>query len=188
MKSIFSILLLLLFFTECDEQKLTHKEIITHYYNAKDAGNFAEIKAVVGDSITIISGDYVMPYNQDSFYENFKWDSIFKPSYKIIDLEEEDNQIIASVSQSCIRNNFLKNNPLTCSYKISFGAGKISKIEELSCDGVDWNTWAKERDALVAWIKKNHPKLDGFINDMTIKGSMNYLKAIELFESREKEL
>ncbi len=183
MKNTFHILFLLYFLVGCNDQKLTYQETVTQYYNARDAANYNEIKTYINDSITIVSGDYIMPYNHDSFYENFKWDSIFKPSYKIIDLEEKNNQIIASVSQRCIRNDFLKNNPLTCSYKISFISRKISKIEELKCKDVDWITWAKERDSLVSWINKNHPELEGFIHDMTMSGAMNYLKAIELYET-----
>lgn len=67
-----------------------------------------------------------------------------------------------------------------CQVKISFTSGKISKLEELECIGVDWNIWRKERDSLVSWVNKNHPELDGFINDMTMNGSINYLKAIDL--------
>ena len=124
-----------------------------------------------------------MPYNHDGFYEVFKWDSIFRTSYEIVGLEEMDNRIMVSVVLNSIRNEFLKNSSMTCKYKISFRFGKISKIEELECKDVDWNIWEKERDSLVNWIQKNHPELDGFINDMTMNGAMNYIKAIELYRN-----
>ncbi|MBD0851909.1 hypothetical protein [Maribacter arenosus] len=188
MKNTFFILFLLYFLTGCSDQKLTHQETVTKYYNARDAANYNELKTLINDSITIIAGDYVMPYSHDSFYEQFKWDSIFRPSYKIVELEEKNNQIIASVALNSVRNEFLKNNAMTCQYKISFNYGKISKIEELECKSADWNIWQKERDSLVSWIKKNHPELDGFINDMTMNGAMNYLKAIELYETDKNAL
>jgi hypothetical protein len=183
MKNTFLILFLLYFLTGCNDQKLTNKETVTKYYNARDIANYNKLKTFINDSITITAGDYVIPYTHDSFYEEFKWDSIFSPSYKIVELEEKNNQIIASVASNSVRFEFLKNNPLTCQYKISFNSGKISKIESLECIGTDWKIWQKERDSLVSWIKKNHPELDGFINDMTMNGAINYLKAIELYET-----
>jgi hypothetical protein len=182
-KHTFLILSLFCFLTGCNDKKLTHQETVTKYYNAFDLGDYNVIKTVISDSITIIGGDYVMPFTHDSFYKQFKWDSIFKPSYEIIELEEKNNQIIASVASKSLRYEFLKNNPLTCKFKISFNTGKISKIEDMEYINADWNIWQKERDSLVSWINNNHPELDGFIYDLTIKGAINYLKAIELYKN-----
>ncbi len=171
----------------CNDQKIEIRETVSKYYDARDQGNYTKLQTLISDSITITAGDYVMPYNHDSFYEQFKWDSVFKPSYRIVELEEENEGIIASVVLNSIKHEFLKNSDMICQYRISFNSGKISKIEELECKDADWATWSKEVDALVSWTKRNHPELDGFINDMTQKGAMNYLKAIELYEIREKE-
>ena len=183
MKNILLFLFLVCFFTGCNNQQPHFKKTVTTYFQARDASNYNKLKTVISDSINLIAGDYIMPYSRASFYEQFKWDSVFKPSYKIMELEEQNNQIIVSVSMGNIRNAFLKNNSMTCDYKISFTAGKISKIEELDCKNVDWGIWAQQRDSLVDWIKVNHPKLDGFVNDMTVIGAINYVQAIELYEA-----
>ncbi len=188
MKNIFLILFFLYFVTGCNDQKLTHKEAVTTYYNALDTGNFNEIKKVISDSITIIGGDYVMLFNQDSFYEHYKWDSIFKTTYDILELEEKNNLVFSTVASKSIKNEFLKNNPLTCKFKISFESGKISKIEDFKYIGTDWDSWVNERDSLVSWISKNHPNLDGFVHDLTMRGSINYVKAIALYENHKKAL
>ena len=60
---------------------MTRQDIVAKYYNALDSGNPNEIQAVINDSVTLISGDYTTPYNRNGFYEFFKWDSVFKPSY-----------------------------------------------------------------------------------------------------------
>ena len=65
---------------------------------------------------------------------------------------------------------------------------KISKIEDFEYIGTDWEKWVNERDSLVRWINKNHPKLDGFVHDLTMKGAMNYVKAIELYQNDKKAL
>ena len=188
MKNTILILFLLCFLTGCSKQKLSHKDLVSKYYNAFDAGNYDEIKAIISDSVTLISGDYVTPYDHDSFYVFFKWDSIFKSAYEIVELEEKNNDIIVTVAQDNIRNEFLKNNPLVYKVKISFTSDKISKLEELESLDVNWEVWARERDSLVNWIKKNHPDLDGFVNDLTMKGSREYLKAIQLYTSNKDSL
>jgi hypothetical protein len=183
MKKIFLILLLTPIILCCNKPKITHVETVTKYYNAKDNQNYEGIKRLINDSITIIEGDYVMPYNPKTFYEVFKWDSIFKTSSKIVDLKVENNEIIATVSSYSARFEFLNNNPLTCQQKIYFNSDKISKIELLKCIDTDWNIWQKERDSLVNWINNHHSNLNGFINDMSMNGALNYLKAIELYRA-----
>lgn len=183
MKNIFLILLFLYCLAGCNDQQVTQQKTVAKYYKARDAVNYDEIKTYLNDSITIIEGDYIMSYSLESYYEVFKWDSIFRTSYKIVALEEENNQVIVSVVLNSIRNEFLKNSSMTCQYKISLNSGRISKIESLRCLGADWNIWQKERDSLVSWINENHPHLNGFINDMTMNGAINYLKAIELYKT-----
>lgn len=182
------ILSLFLISIGCNNEQMTHQEIVAKYYNALDSGNHNEIQAVISDSVTLVSGDYVTPYNRDSYYEFFQWDSIFIPSYKIIGAEEKNNGVIVTVAQKNVRNEFLKNNPLVYKVKVSFDSGKISKMEDLEYIDVNWETWSHERDSLVSWIKNNHPELDGFVNDMTMKGAKDYLRAIELFNLSQDNL
>ncbi|MEP2056853.1 MAG: hypothetical protein ABJJ05_03555 [Maribacter litoralis] len=186
MKKTIFILFLITVLNSCDNQKLSPKETVTTYYNAFDSGDFNKIKAVIHDSITLVSGDFVMPFNKTSFKEFYKWDSIFEPTYEILQLTEDNNDITATITQKNIRNGFLKNNPLKLNIKVSFVSGKITKLEELDYIDVNWTAWNQEKDSLVDWIKVNHPELDGFVNDMTMTGAMNYLKAIELFEKKGK--
>jgi len=183
MKSTLSILFMLCIITACDNQQLTQKETVINYYNARDKANFNELKELISDSVTIISGDFIMPYDPDSFYEVFKWDSVFNPAYKVVDLIEKNNQILATVELSSIKNEFLKNNGMLCQYNISFDSGKISKIEELACENADWEAWQVGVNSLVNWTRQNHPELNGFINDMTMQGAMNYIKAIKLYKA-----
>ena len=185
MKNSWSLLFFLFISLACTRQKPSNTEIVTKYYKAKDALNFEAIKQYIGDSLTITEGDYVMPYDRDGFYEVFKWDSIFQPTYEVIEMEEHDNKVVALVSSTSIRFEFLKNNPLICKHNIFLNDGKIYRIENLDCSNADWKLWEKERDSLVKWISTNHPELDGFIYDMTMNGSLNYLKSIDLYTARK---
>lgn len=174
-------------FTGCKSQKPTHQETVIQYYYGFSASDYDLIKSTIADRITITAGDYVMPYTQESYYEIFKWDSIFQTTYKLVKTEVQDGKVLASVTMSSIRNRFLKNPAMTCTYRVSFDKGLISKVEELECTDVDWSIWQREVESLVAWIDTNHPVLNGFIYDMSMVGAINYLKAIELYESREKK-
>ena len=134
----------------CNKQKLTPKETVTKFYNAYNTSNYSEIKKLISDSIIITQGSYIMPYDQDSYYELFKWDSVFKPTYKTIELKEEKDHVNITLSSTSLRYAFLKNNPLTTHYKILFNNDKISKIEVLESKGANWDVWQKERDSLVS--------------------------------------
>lgn len=173
---------------ECGNKKLAPNELVTEYYEAFNSSDFNRLTNVITGSITIVEGEYVMQYSQESFHEQFKWDSIFHPTYEIIELEDQKGELIATVASNSKRYKFLKNDPLTCQFKISFRSDKITKIEALQCVDADWNVWQMERDTLVKWVGENHPALDGFIHDLTMHGALNYLKAIELYENRKKAL
>jgi hypothetical protein len=182
MKKIYIIIVLISCFVGCGNQEATPIETVENYYQARTNGDYKELKKLVNDSVTIVAGDYIMPYDSAGFYEQFKWDSVFKPSYKVVELREEKSQVIAAVAINSLKHEFLKNNAMTCEYKISFSSGKISKIEELECKNADWMSWQQERDSLVNSINKNHPELNGFIYDMSMKGAQDYLKAMILYE------
>lgn len=167
---------------------MTSSELVTEYYGAFNSSDFNRLNAIIADSITIVEGEYVMLYTKDSFYEQFKWDSIFQPTYRIVEIEEVNSHIIATVASSSKRYKFLKNDPLTCRFRISLNSNKITKLESLDCLSADWNTWQSERDSLVDWTRKNHPELDGFIHDQSMDGAIDYLNAIELYEKREGTL
>jgi len=172
-------------FLGCYKQKLSNKEKVAKYYESLDKGDYSQIRGLINDSVTIIAGDYKTSYDEEGFYEFFKWDSIFKTSYSIVELQEKNNQIIVTVVSNSLKYEFLINNSLTFKNKISFSSGEITTIEDLNYEGVDWGLWGQQVDSLVSWTRTNHVELDGFINDMTMKGAQDYVKAIKLYESQK---
>ncbi len=177
-------LVTLLWILGCSNPKPNHLKLVADYYDAWNASDYNQIKALIADSLTTSEGEYLTTFSHASFHEHFKWDSVFQTRYELVKVDTTNNQVMATVSSTSLRFAFLKNNPLTCSSRISFKGGKISRIEYLDCENADWTVWTKEVDTLVAWIKKNHPELDGFIHDLTMQGAINYLKAIEFYEQQ----
>ncbi len=168
----------------CAESEPTPIEKVTAYYEGFQKSDYKQIKQMIADSLTLTEGDFTMPFTPQSYYEQFKWDSVFKPVYKIVEVSNNDKHVVATVAVNSLRFEFLKNDPLICSHKFYFESGKISKIENLDCGDANWAVWQKERDSLVSWVKSNHPELDGFINDLSMNGAINYLKAIALYQGR----
>jgi len=168
----------------CKSQKKTPTQLVIDYYEGYESGDFNHIKNTINDSISITSGDYVSTYSPTRFYDFFRWDSVLQTNKKIKTIADTDSGVLVTISYSSERYTFLNNNHLTCNYIFNFENDKISTITELDCPNADWSTWEKQVDSLVNWTKKNHPELDGFINDLTMKGALNYVKAIELYENR----
>ena len=185
MKKVLLLTAVILAITQCGKQSFSPEALVGTYYQAFDDSDFDKIREVISDSLTIVEGDYITLYTNESFYEQFRWDSIFQTSYQIKELESNaDEQVIVTVSSSSVRYRFLKNDPLTCQFKISIEDKKIKKIEAMDCLEADWAVWEGERDSLVQWTQLHHPELDGFIHDLSMQGAMNYLKAIELYLAR----
>ncbi len=182
-KTLFILALILV--VSCTQRNSTPSEAIREYYAGFENGDYNRVKRTIADSLAITEGDYVMSFTPESFYEQFKWDSVFKPNYNLVELEDHDGRMVATVAVKSLRFEFLKNNPLTCKHRFHFQSGKIAKIESLDCIDANWEIWQKERDSLVEWTKINHPELDGFINDLSMKGAINYLKAIALYKKNE---
>jgi len=188
MKNIFIILICILYIIGCRQKNISNTETVKKYFDARNSVDFNEIKTLISDSIAVTEGDYIMPYTLDSYYEVFKWDSVFQSTYEIVNLKEINQQVIASVALNSIRNEFLQNSQMTCQFKLTVHAGKISKIESLECKDADWGMWQKRVNSLVNYIKTNHPDLDGFIHDMTMDGAKNYIQAIRLYQESKSRM
>ncbi|MEM9339580.1 MAG: nuclear transport factor 2 family protein [Bacteroidota bacterium] len=186
--NLFTVLFLSFWLFGCNTEKPTPLQVVKDYYSAFDTSDFSSIATLVDDTLTIIDGPYSTTYTHASFHEQFRWDSIFQPTYEVLEIASVADQVIATVASSSLRYEFLKNNPLITVYKISFYHKKISKIEAVDYVDADWTTWQKEVDSLVQWISIHHPELDGFIHDLSMNGATNYLKAIELYKRSHQNL
>ena len=187
MKNYYYILLLLLSssccFIGCNNDSIV--EIVKDYYNARNDLNYQQIKTFLADSIKEIEGDNIMPYSKADYYKKFQWDSVFGPTYEIIEIEKSDGHVIATISVKSKRFEYLGNNPLQSKHKFSFKDNRIVQTETIDYIGVDWIMWQNNRDTLIKWVDENHSELTGFAYDMTKNGGENYLKAITLFADKK---
>lgn len=178
-------ILLLLVISACSSKETSHIATVKNYYSGFNNGDYKLIETQLSDSLTITEGDYVMNFTPETFETHFKWDSVFVPQVKIINIEQQENDLLVTISASSKRFEFLRNNPLVTKHLVHFTNGKISRIDNVDFINTDWKLWTEQKEGLTQWIANNHKELDGFMIDQTLQGGLNYLKAIDLYTKRE---
>ncbi|AXT59182.1 hypothetical protein D1816_02070 [Aquimarina sp. AD10] len=180
---------LIIGFISCktSENKVDKLEIAKRYYKALDNSDGTAMKILLTDSLMTkeMDYDYEQTFSQNEYINKWlKWDSVFDPTYKILEIKQENEVVVAKVSKIDKRIRFLHEGPTVWSAVIRFNVDKISSIERKNVT-FNENTWGENRTKLLTWIEKNHPELNGFLYDQTKSGGIKYLKAIELFKNKK---
>jgi len=160
--------------------------IAKKYFEALDKSNSSKIKTLLTDSLitAIPKYGYEVTFSRSDYIEKWlKWDSIFEPSYKILEMELENGNVKAKVSKSDKRIYFLMQKPFHTNEVLRFQNDKIIAVETEYLN-FDKTTWEKNKNRLLNWIEENNPELNGFIYDQTESGAKKFLKAIELYEKK----
>lgn len=157
-------------------------EIAKNYYKALGASDYSTIPSLLNDSIMSKEGDYKKSFSQSDYIELLKWDSIFEPEYTILKIEEENGIVKVQISKKDKRILFLHGEPIVTNEVIEFAEDKIKSVNITDYVIFDDTVFIKNRRKLLSWIEENHPELNGFLYDQTIKGGLKYLKAIDVYE------
>ncbi len=174
--------ILTLLFLAC--QRPQEEQLARDYYQALNRSDFERIAQLQFDSVRVKEGPYNTAYSINDYVNWLQWDSVFRPTYEILDLKTDEEGVVLTVSKVCQRIQFLNGGPMVSKERIQFKEGKMYALEIqefLSFDGDGWNT---KKEQLVNWIAEHHPELNGFINDQSLQGGLNYLKALELYAKR----
>ena len=164
-------------------------DIAAKYYKALDHSDSLAMASVLTDSLVTkeTAYDYEQTFTKSEYLEWLKWDSVFDPTYEILEMEQEDEYVKTSISKIDKRISFLHQQPIVTSQVIRFDQDKIVSVETTEYVVFNDATFVKNRDSLLNWIDENHPELNGFINNQTAPGGRQYLKAIELFKNRQHD-
>ncbi|MEP3209726.1 MAG: hypothetical protein ABJN95_11075 [Maribacter sp.] len=168
-------------------KEISKLEIAKQYYKALDNSDGTILKDLLTDSLLTkeTDYDYEQTFLRDKYIEEWlRWDSVFNPKYKTLEIKQENEIVKAKISKYDKRINFLHKEPTVWKAVIRFDNGKISSIERTN---VVFNEkiWVENRTKLLSWIDENHPELNGFINDQTKSGGIMFLKAMELYENKK---
>lgn len=165
---------------EADQQ-----QIVRNFYLELNNSNLSKASTYLHDSVTVNEFQFIQVNSKEEWFTQFKWDSVFNPTYKILELTEADGKVELIVSKECERIRFLHDTPTVYKVRYTFLDGKIKKDDIYEYVDFDFNKWQTRRDTLVAWIDLNHQEMTGFIFDQTIVGGQKYLEAIKLYENKK---
>ncbi len=185
-------LLWIIAFSSCKNSKkeIDQLEIAKQYYQVLDNSDHAGMATLIKDSILTIEteADYEQKFSQKEYIDWLKWDSVFEPTYKILDIEQENGAVKATISKIDKRISFLHEEPVVTRQVIRFDHDKIISIETTKYIIFNDTKFVKNREALLSWMEENHPDLNRFIYDQTEAGGLKYLKAIALYQNRKSSV
>ena len=171
------------------EKTIDKLEIAEKYFKALDKSNSSEMENLLTDSLitTIPKYDYEKRYSKDEYLGKWlKWDSVFEPTYKVLEMNLDNGIVNAKVSKTDKRILFFMQKPFLTNEILRFQNDKIYTVETQYLN-FDEATWEKNRSGLLNWTKENHPKLNlnRYINDQTEAGGKKLSKAIELYKNKK---
>jgi len=157
------------------------------YYAMLDMSNHTGMETILTDSLLTkeTEADYEQTFSLKEYLDWLEWDSVFDPTYEILELEQKGEIVTAKISKIDKRIMFLHGEPIVSNQIIRFNNDQITSIETTKYVVFNDSTFVKNRDELVDWVNQNHPELNGFLHDQTKLGGMKYLKAIELYKNKK---
>jgi hypothetical protein len=183
------LLMFLVGLTGCVDTKpqIDKLQIAKQYYQALDQSDGSTMRGLLTDSLVtaIPAYDYEQVFLSDDYIGNWlKWDSVFEPTYEILEIDLVNGSVKATISKRDKRILFLLEEPFQTIETLRFRNNQIARVET---EYVNFKEalWEKNKNELLEWITVNHPELDGFIYDQTESGGMKFLKAIELYQSQD---
>ncbi len=187
MKKTLFIVIICLLGISCRQPKtdVNKMEVTKNYIKALNTSDYDAIIGLFKDSIRMKEIVYSSVFSKDEYYQLFQWDSTFSPTYKILEIKEENDAIRMTVSKECPRILFLNEEPNVTDETVKFEDGKIKSIEITKYVVLNEKVWERNRTQLVEWIETHHPELDGFLYDQTKKGAIKYLEAIKRYQARQ---
>nr|WP_299000161.1 hypothetical protein [uncultured Allomuricauda sp.] len=171
-----------------NDKDVASVEVAKAYYKSLNSSNLKKLSSLLTDSIICKELDYEASFSKDGYKELQRWDSVFQPTYKILEIQEVDGEVKSKISKACLRTLFLNGEPVVTKETISFKNGKIKRVSIDKYVVFNWKRWDSVRSRLVNYIDENQPELNGFLYNQTVEGALNYTEAVQLFnKSKESE-
>jgi len=158
-------------------------ELANKYYQALDSSDSLTMPTLLSDTIIIRedADDYEEQFSKEGYITWLKWESVFDPSYTILDIQEVNGTVTAKISKIDKRIAFLHEEPMIWSETITFDKDKIVNVTRTEYEVFNLPLFLENRAKLVQWIDENHPDLSGFLFPQNETKARMYLDAIRLY-------
>ncbi|MFN3137797.1 MAG: hypothetical protein ACE37L_08930 [Allomuricauda sp.] len=179
-------ILAMMIFVSCKwkhHQEIDSIEIADDYIDALNASDYDKLVGLFVDSIRFNEMDYIRTFSREEYRSLFQWDSVFAPTYRILNVKKAGRELHLKVSKECERINFLHEKPFVTNEIMQIKDGGIYQIDVIEYVDFNDSLWVDKREKLVSWIEKNHPGLNGFIYDQTKEGAVKFRKAIAFYKN-----
>ncbi len=105
MKKVLLIVPIVFLWISCHHStKVVNKvEVVKEYINALNESNYDGIVSLFKDSVRMKELVYSSVFSKKEYYQLFQWDSTFHPTYKILEIKEENGLVRMTVSKECPR-------------------------------------------------------------------------------------
>jgi hypothetical protein len=190
MKKVVTLIFCLVVAVSCIQhnKEVDKVKIAEDYISALDNSDYNKVADMFLDSIRFNEMEYIRTFTRESYRDLIQWDSVFQPTYKILEMKEVGEELHLKVSKTCDRIMFLQGEPFISREVIKFKEGAIYSVDVVEYVDFNDSLWSANRENLVLWIDEHHPELNGFIYDQTKKGAVNYLKAMDLYRNRKDSI
>lgn len=117
---------------QVSKEKIDKLEIAKQYYKVLDNSDTSQIVSLINDSIVIreTEHDYKETFSKNSYIDWLQWDSLFDPTYEILQIEQENEIVKATISKIDQRILFLHKEPIVSEEVIRFDKDKIISVEK----------------------------------------------------------
>ncbi|MDF1698359.1 MAG: hypothetical protein P1U56_21090 [Saprospiraceae bacterium] len=175
---------LLIPFVSCKKKAPSFKKTVIAqvYYEGRNHNAIKEVCALIKNKISIDEQGVLHNYTTKEYENHLRWESVFNPVFKMLDIKQEGKVVKATISTRDMRTKFLHKKPIVTKELIHFKDGFISKVEISEYVDVEHQTLKKNQDDFLTWINENHPELAKSMMKKSVKGAEKYLEALQIYK------
>ncbi|MGX1928694.1 hypothetical protein [Flagellimonas sp. 2504JD4-2] len=184
MRKIYFLLILPFVFGSCKQanNEIDRLEWSKNYIGALNSSNYQQAASFFSDSVRLNELVYKSAFSKKDYRALFQWDSVFSPTYKILDMQLKEDFVEMKVSKECKRILFLNEEPMITQERIYFNDKGIFSIDIVEYVAFNSDLWDRNRTELVSWTAEEFPDLDGFLYDQSLKGGLKLKEAIDRYQ------
>lgn len=173
---------LLVFACGSKKQEPAELELVKKYIQALNQSDYPTVISLFKDSVRMNELVYKSTFSKQQYYSLFQWDSVFKPTYTIEEIQLMDRYVEMKVAKKCERILFLNEEPIVTKEQVYFDENGIKSVDIIEYIIFNDELWNTNREKLVTWTANNHPDIDGFLYDQSLEGGLKFKEAIHRFQ------